>query len=228
MDRMEEIELKGGALPRGLVFAGPPGTGKTAAAMALAKSADWSFLATSGSAIIGDLEGFKSLVRKSSELRPCVVLIDEGDVVFRTRVQGDPTALITTALLDLMDGGKEPLRDVLFVLCTNFAEQLDPAVIRGKRFSKQLLFTAPKAEHLELAAEHWVKRKAVRLDPAFDLQATCNALAQNQLSIATLEDRLQEALNEAARAHRGNGPTVVMLQELQRHVGGALVGPLTV
>jgi SpoVK/Ycf46/Vps4 family AAA+-type ATPase len=221
MDRMEEIEHKGGALPRGLVFAGPPGTGKTAAAMALAKAADWSFLGTSGSAIIGDLPGFKALVAKAGELRPCVVLIDEGDVVLRTRVQGDPTALITTALLDLMDGAKEPIRDVLFVLCTNFAEQLDPAVTRGKRFSKQLLFTAPAAEHLKRAADHWVQRKGVQLDPAFDLHAVCAALAHNQLSIATLEDRLQEALNEAARMHAGRGQTVVGLHALARHVGGA-------
>jgi SpoVK/Ycf46/Vps4 family AAA+-type ATPase len=221
MDRMEEIEQKGGALPRGLVFAGPPGTGKTAAAMALAKAVDWSFLATSGSAIVGDLPGFKALVAKAGELRPCVMLIDEGDVVLRTRVQGDPTALITTALLDLMDGAKEPIRDVLFVLCTNFSEQLDPAVTRGKRFSKQLLFTAPAAEHLRRAADHWVRRKGVRLDPAFDLHAACAALAHNQLSIATLEDRLQEALNEAARAHAGRGQTVVGLQALARHVGGA-------
>jgi transitional endoplasmic reticulum ATPase len=159
-------------------------------------------------------------VAKAGELRPCVVLIDEGDVVLRTRVQGDPTSLITTALLDLMDGAKEPIRDVLFVLCTNFAEQLDPAVTRGKRFSKQLLFTAPAAEHLKRAADHWVQRKGVRLDWAFDLQAVCAALAHNQLSIASLEDRLQEALNEAARVHAGEGQTVVGLQALARHVGG--------
>jgi transitional endoplasmic reticulum ATPase len=216
MRRMEAIEQLGGALPRGLLFAGPPGTGKTAAAIALAAAADWSFLATSGSAIAGDLDGFKALVRRASDLRPCVVLIDEGDVVFRTRVQGDPTASTTTALLDLMDGAKEPIQDVLFVLCTNFSEQLDAAVIRGKRFSKHLMFTPPSAEHLVTATQLWIKREDIRVDASFDFGKACESLAGHGVSIATLEDRLQDALNCAAREHRSNEAMIVSADMLSR------------
>jgi transitional endoplasmic reticulum ATPase len=216
MRRMEAIERLGGNLPRGLLFAGPPGTGKTAAAIALAAAADWSFLATSGSAIAGDLDGFKGLVRRASDLRPCVVLIDEGDVVFRNRVQGDPTAATTTALLDLMDGAKEPIQDVLFILCTNFPEQLDAAVIRGKRFSKHLMFTPPSAEHLVTATQLWIKRKDIRVDSHFDFGKACESLAGRGVSIATLEDRLQDALNTAARAHSGNEALIVGADVLAR------------
>lgn len=96
MDKIMEIEAMGGSVPRGALFYGPPGTGKTLTARALAKTANWAFLSVSGMDLISDPKRIDALVEEASDLRPCVVFIDEADDVFKDR-RFSNTATVTNS-----------------------------------------------------------------------------------------------------------------------------------
>lgn len=79
MENIDEVERLGGQVPKGVLFFGPPGTGKTAVAKALAMTSGWAFLSTSGNHLLNNPEDFPKLLNKARDLRPCIVFIDEAD-----------------------------------------------------------------------------------------------------------------------------------------------------
>jgi|GEM_PF-1479137 len=154
----EKLAEVGVAAPRGAIFTGPAGTGKTATATALAKATGMRILMTSGSALHAKPGALKALIKAAKNVRPCVVFIDEAESVLRTRSTNPYGPEVTNQLLVYLDGA-EALHDVFFVAATNTPlEEMDTAVLRAGRFSEHLDFT-PDYDSLLRATKDFVQSK---------------------------------------------------------------------
>ena len=204
-------ERHGGTLPTGVLFFGPPGTGKTAACKALAHAIGWAFLPTTGAELARDPDRLEALYTKAKDLRPTVIFIDEADELLRDR-QFSPSTAATNKLLTLMDGVADRVRDVVWIAATNHPEQLDPALLRGGRFSEKVVFELPSASELALYLRRWLQRKGVALDEGLGLEQITAAMGES--SIANAEAVLQAAINRAVA--RRETPLRVRLQDIER------------
>lgn len=213
MDKIMEIEAMGGSVPRGVLFFGPPGTGKTLMARALAKTANWAFLSVSGMDLISDPKRIDALVEEASELRPCVVFIDEADDVFKDR-RYSHTATVTNKLLAAMDGAGGKVPDVLFIAATNHPDQMDEAAMRGGRFTEKIEFRVPSVETLVEFLRQWEQGTKAKLAPSFSLEGAAHRLAGN--SMANVREILQMAINNAiARLDPDDEVAVVNMDDLE-------------
>ncbi|MBN3760787.1 AAA family ATPase [Burkholderia sp. Ac-20365] len=147
MKQIHRLEQIGGGLPTGLVFFGPPGTGKTQAAMALAKTSGYAFLKTTGANIIGKPESWDKLVREGKDIRPVVILIDEADDILVDRRYSSVVSL-TNRILTTLDGADGRIADVIYIAATNHYDRLDSAAIRGGRFEEKIRFDVPSFQDL--------------------------------------------------------------------------------
>lgn len=188
------IEALGGTLPSGVLFHGPSGTGKTAAACALALECGWAFLPVAGPDLLADRERIKRVYAEAADLRPALVFIDEADDILRNRQLSINTDLVNR-LLVLMDGAQEKVRDVVIIAATNHPEQVDPALLRAGRFTEKIEFCLPQREHIQLVVRHWLKTKMVQLESGVGATQVSNLLSSQ--SIASVEGILQYALNRA-------------------------------
>ena len=144
MARIESLERLGATLPTGLLFVGPPGTGKTQAAMALAKASGWAFLPVTGAQIVADQRAWDRIWRDACDLRPAIIFIDEADGILQDRRLSSCGAL-TEQVLTSMDGAAGRVGDVMFVAATNYPDRIDAAALRSRRFEERVCFDVPGA-----------------------------------------------------------------------------------
>lgn len=188
----DHTERYGGTLPTGVLFSGPPGTGKTATAKALAAEIGWAFLPTTGAELARNPVKLEELYTKAKDLRPTLIFIDEADELLRTREFSDSTNA-TNKLLTLMDGVGDRVRDVVWVAATNHPESIDPALLRGGRFTEKVRFHLPEEAAITQFVEGWLQQRKVQL--AEGLEPRQVALVIGQATIANVEAILQTALN---------------------------------
>lgn len=211
MDSFVEIGMRGGTIPRGLLFSGPPGTGKTLAAHALGKATGWSMVLVRGADLLTDITRIDDLAERASRYRPSIVFIDEADDVLARRSMSIHAAF-TNKLLAVIDGGDSRLNDVLFIAATNHPEALDPAMLRGGRFGLHFHFALPSREMVRAFLDNWLARKGL-LGGSHD--AIDNALsALEGQSLADIDCVLQEALNISLE--RGETPSATAILPLAR------------
>ncbi|BCG05246.1 hypothetical protein PPGU19_098140 (plasmid) [Paraburkholderia sp. PGU19] len=197
MKNIASLEKIGGRVPVGLAFIGPPGTGKTAAAMALAKASEWAFLKITGAEIMADPESWDKLVREAKDIRPAVVFLDEADDILRDRRYSNHGTL-TNKLLTTLDGGGGRVRDVIYVAATNYYDRLDEAATRGGRFEEKIVFDVPSADDMQRYATKKLTTLAgtnYRILPA-TLDALALALAGR--AIANADAVIQKTIDSAA------------------------------
>ena len=207
------IESMGGSLPSGVLFHGPAGTGKTAAAMALAKECGWAFFAIAGPDMVTDRSRLAEVYKEAKEARPAIVFIDEADDLLRAR-QFSGTPDITNKLLSLMDGAEEKVTDVVFIAATNHPEEVDPALLRAGRFTEKVYFSPPASDAVPRFIADWIKKKKLAIEPGlnvFDIAA----MLQGQ-TIATIEGALQYAVNRAIH-RQGYEGSVTLTADDVRH-----------
>uniref|UniRef100_A0A7S1BV13 AAA+ ATPase domain-containing protein n=1 Tax=Corethron hystrix TaxID=216773 RepID=A0A7S1BV13_9STRA len=142
----------GGKLPRGIMLKGPPGTGKTLLAKAIAGEAGVPFFYASGSSFEEMYVGVgasrvRSLFQQAKKEAPCIVFIDEIDAVGGNRSLKDQSALKQTLneLLVQMDGFEDN-SGIIVIGATNFAQSLDPALLRPGRFDKHVQVSLPDVQ----------------------------------------------------------------------------------
>lgn len=209
MRHIIEIEAAGGAIPSGVLLYGPPGTGKTLAARALAKETAWTFIPTTGQTLMAADTEIDRIIDKALDLRPALIFIDEADDVLMNRETSPYARMTINKLLASMDGADRRLHDVIFLAATNHPGELDPAMLRGGRFSEKIEFHLPSDAIVRSFVETWMKaHPKVRFTGEFNL-IRANALLRG-LSLATIGVVLKGAIN---RAFNGNTNVVTVTLE---------------
>lgn len=206
------IEAMGGTLPTGVLFHGPSGTGKTAAARAMAREAGWAFLSVAGPDLISDRTKLDKLFAEAKDIRPTIIFIDEADDVLRNR-QYSATPDMVNKLLTLMDGADDRVQDVVWVAATNNPDQIEPALLRSGRFTEKVLFAPPPQDMVPRHIALWMKGKGVAFAP--DLDAFDVAERLEGQTIADIEGVLQYALNNAIGATADGNTPVIKEHDLQ-------------
>lgn len=209
MEDPEHTESHGGTLPTGVLFYGPPGTGKTAACKALAHKIQWAFLPTTGAEMARDPKSLERLFEKAKEMRPTIIFIDEADELLKSREFSSNTEA-TNKLLTLMDGVGDRVKDVVWIAATNHPEAIDPAMLRGGRFTEKVEFELPDATGIAAFLAAWLDKRKVKLDDGVSAM-TMARLVDGQ-SIANVEAVAQTALNRAIS--RREQPVVVTLDDM--------------
>lgn len=214
MARIVEIEAMGGSVPHGVLFYGPPGTGKTLCARSLAKTAQWAFLPISGLDLLTDPDRIDEILDEASELRPCVVFIDEADDVLADRRMGQ-SSVVTNKLLAAIDGSAGRIPDVLFIAATNHPDAMDAAALRGGRFTEKVAFGLPDEATVLDYLTQWQQRSKARLATDVSLADTARQLAGQPL--ANVQEILQMAVNLAiGRITAKTGVAVVDARDIDR------------
>lgn len=206
------IEMLGGSIPSGVLFHGPSGTGKTAAARALAKEAGWAFLSVAGPDLLSDRTKLDKLYAEAKDIRPTLIFIDEADDLLRNR-QYSNTPDLCNKLLVLMDGTDERVQDVVFIAATNHPDQIDPALLRAGRFTEKVEFTLPPQTEIPRFISSWLKGKRVVLEPSVDAFDVSEMLRDQ--TIATIEGVLQYAVNRAISNHDHSTQLTLTLDDIK-------------
>lgn len=198
----EETAKAGGSLPTGILFYGPPGTGKTMTAKALAKESRWSFLTTSGLDLMSAADSVKNLMKEAREARPALIYIDEADNILASRGGGRASPVLNE-LLAVMDGAGGRLNEVIFVAATNCPENIDPAALRGGRFTEKFHFQLPDQAMLTRYLCGWMSRTRAKVSLNIEVMA---AILAGE-SLANVEAILAAAINHALSRQNGDGLT---------------------
>ena len=148
----EKFQKIGGRIPRGVLMAGQPGTGKTLIAKAVAGEAEVPFFFISGSDFVEMFVGVgasrvRDMFEQAKKQAPCIIFIDEIDAVGRQRGAGmgggnDEREQTLNQLLVEMDGF-EPNDGIIVIAATNRPDVLDPALLRPGRFDRQVVVSLP-------------------------------------------------------------------------------------
>ncbi|WP_024302909.1 ATP-binding protein [Pseudogulbenkiania sp. MAI-1] len=215
MTHLHQVEELGGSVPRGVLFHGAPGTGKTLTARALAKSTGWAFLEVRSTELIQEPTRIHALLKKAADLRPCILFLDEADEVLGERRAAMPHyASVTNALLTAMDGAGGQIRDVIFIAATNHPDQLDGAAVRGGRFSEKVAFLLPETTQIEAMVEDWKRTLSLSPAPDFDSDRIAEQLAG--LAQADIVSVLQGALDHAVARAVSRGGGAIELRDIVR------------
>lgn len=226
MMSIEDIERLGGTVPTGLLFAGPPGTGKTLTVRALAKTTGWPLLVSSGADLMADTAKIDALVVKAKNIRPCIVFIDEADDVFSDRrMGGNVSAAMTNKMLTAMDGAGGKTHDILWVAAVNAPETMDPAALRGGRFTEKVWFENPDEDTVERIVAQWMSKSKARFSSSLTADRIADYLAGE--SPANINAILQQAVNIMIGRSKlqGGRQRVMVLAEDIENARLTVVGP---
>lgn len=217
-----ELERQGGTLPSGVLFVGPPGTGKTEAARAIARESGWSLVVTNGSELVRDRNQLKTIYKRACAARPSIVFIDEADDVLRDR-SVSYNGQVTNELLTIMEGTYDRVPDVVFVAATNNPEIIDAALLRAGRFTEKAVFENPSVDDLVSYLRTWSASAGWQLDGD---PAVVAAMLSGQ-SIANVRGVLDVAVNRAiangCTVTTVNGPKVLSIANVQEAMETVLV-----
>ena len=203
----EKYKKIGASMPKGALLVGPPGTGKTMLAKAVAGEANVPFFSISGSEFVEMFVGMgaakvRDLFKQANEKAPCIVFIDEIDTIGKKRDghgmggndEREQTLNQLLTEMDGFDGGK----GVVILAATNRPETLDPALLRPGRFDRrvpvELPYLAGREAILKVHAEN------VCMEPNIDMNAI--ARATSGASGAELANIVNEAALRAVRMGR--------------------------
>ena len=202
--KYEEI---GASMPKGILLVGPPGTGKTMLAKAVAGESNVPFFSISGSEFVEMFVGMgaskvRDLFKQAKEKAPCIVFIDEIDAIGQKRNSGqlggnDERVQTLNQLLTEMDGF-EGNSGVIILAATNRPDSLDPALTRPGRFDRRVPVELPDLKGREEILK--VHAKKVALAPGIDFNTV--ARMSSGASGAELANIVNEAALRAVRAGR--------------------------
>jgi len=200
----KKFQRLGGRIPKGVLLMGPPGTGKTSLARAVAGEAGRPFFSISGSEFVEMFVGVgasrvRDLFETGRKNAPCIIFIDELDAVGRHRGAGiggghDEREQTLNELLSQMDGF-DTSEGVVLVSATNRPDVLDPALLRPGRFDRRIVVDLPDVRGREQIFKVYLKK--VKADPDIDVETL--AKGTPYFSGADIENMVNEAALMAAK-----------------------------
>ena len=213
----------GASLPKGALLVGPPGTGTTLIARAVAGEAKVPFFAISGSEFVQMFVGMgaakvRDLFRQANEKAPCIIFIDEIDAIGKRRDSGlggnDEREQTLNQLLTEMDGF-DGRKGVVILAATNRPEDLDKALLRPGRFDRRIQMELPDLEGRKAILN--VHLKKVKHE-AVDIDIVARATA------GTSGAELANIVNEAALRAVRMGRSAVTTEDLEESVETVIAG----
>ena len=216
----------GASMPKGILLVGPPGTGKTMLAQAVAGEANVPFFSISGSEFVEMFVGMgaskvRDLFKQAKEKAPCIVFIDEIDAIGKKRDGGkfgggnDEREQTLNQLLTEMDGF-EGSNGVIILAATNRPESLDPALTRPGRFDRRVPVELPDLQGREAILR--VHAKKIKTEPNINYAQI--ARMASGASGAELANIVNEAALRAVRNHRTAASQADMEESIEVVIAG--------
>ena len=216
----------GARIPKGVLLVGPPGTGKTMLAKAIAGESNVPFYSISGSDFVEMFVGVgasrvRDLFEQAKRNAPCLVFIDEIDAVGRQRGAGlgggnDEREQTLNQLLVQMDGfnGSE---GVIVIAATNRPDVLDPALLRAGRFDRQIVVNRPDVSGREKILGVHSKNKPLADDVDFKAVA--------KITVGFTGADLANVMNEAAILTARDNRSVITMKDINEAIAKVQLGP---
>ena len=221
----KKYQALGGRIPRGVLLVGPPGTGKTLLARAVAGEAGVAFFSISGSEFVEMFVGVgaarvRDLFEQAKSKAPCIIFIDELDAIGKSRSMGgvftnDEREQTLNQLLVEMDGF-DTSEGVIIMAATNEPEVLDPALLRGGRFDRQVTLDRPDLEGREAILR--VHARKVKLAANADLSVVAARTP------GMVGSDMATIVNEAALLAARRGAAEVEMRDFEEAIDRVMLG----